>query len=475
MAESENKESAQDIIEKARKQIAEEPNVSPALRTTVDLLINLVCLLAEKRIPSNSKNSSPPPSADPNREKKPKEKNGKKTGGQIGHKGSRLEPVENPDVIQFLPVDRSTLPPGNWKDDGYEKRQVFDIEIKVKVTEYQGERLQNEKGEKIVAEFPHGVEQATQYGSSVKSHVVYMSVYQLIPCDRVSEQFANEYKIPISSGSVCNFKETAYNALSSFETWVKKKLQKEKVINLDETGINVLGKRAWIHSASSELYTFYLADEKRGRNAMDKMEIIPNTNAVLVHDHWKPYYSYEGKTHALCNAHHGRELEKARESGQAWSKVMADFLLELNEQTTEAGGMLCEEDQKTARERYRKIVKDAEIECPPPPEKPEGKRGRVAKTKSRNLLDRLRDFEDDVLRFMTDVDVPFTNNLAERDLRMNKVHQKIPGCFRSIENANIFCRIRSYLSTCVKNEVSATYAPNLLFDGMLPGFIGLAE
>ncbi len=134
MEEKTKKESVQDIIEKARKQIAEEPNLSPALRTTLDLLINLLCLLLEKRIPNNSKNSSMPPSADPNRKQKPKEKSGKKQGGQIGHKGSRLEPVENPDVIQFLPVDRSTLLPGNWKDDGYEKRQVFDIEIKVKVS-----------------------------------------------------------------------------------------------------------------------------------------------------------------------------------------------------------------------------------------------------------------------------------------------------------------------------------------------------
>ncbi len=132
MAENKKKESVQDIIEKARKQIAEEPNLSPALRTTLDLLINLLCLLLEKRIPNNSKNSSTPPSADPNRKKKPKEKSGKKQGGQIGHKGARLELVENPDVIQFLPVDRSALPPGNWKDDGCEKRQVFDIKIKVK-------------------------------------------------------------------------------------------------------------------------------------------------------------------------------------------------------------------------------------------------------------------------------------------------------------------------------------------------------
>ena len=159
---------------------------------------------------------------------------------------------------------------------------------------------------------------------------------------------------------------------------------------------------------------------------------------------------------------------------------MSDCLLETNEKTNESGGILCEEDQERVRKKYRTILKNAETECPPPPPKPEGQRGRVKKTKSSrtcgsHLLERLRDFEDDVLRFMTDALVPFTNNLAERDLRMNKVHQKISGCFRSIENANVFCRIRSYLSTCSKNGVSATDALNLLFNGKFPDFMGPAE
>ncbi|GHT09490.1 hypothetical protein AGMMS49525_18490 [Bacteroidia bacterium] len=208
---------------------------------------------------------------------------------------------------------------------------------------------------------------------------------------------------------------------------------------------------------------------------MEEMGIIPNTDAILVHDHWKAYYSYKNKTHALCNEHHRRELEYETESGIKWAEPMSELLLETNKLTTESGGILGEEEQKRVRKKYRKILAAAEIECPPPPPKPDGKRGKVAKTKARNLLERLRDFEDDVLRFMTNLKVPFTNNLAERDLRMNKVHQKISGCFRSIENANIFCRIRGYLSTCAKNNVSATEALNLLFHGSLPGFIDLGE
>jgi transposase len=475
MAENKSTESVQEIIESARKQIAEEKNLSPSLRITFELLINLVCMLLEKRVRKNSKNSSVSPANDQNRKKEPKQKTGKKPGGQEHHKGTRLEPKKDPDIVVELKIDRKKLPQGNWKVAGIEKRQIFEIKTYLVVTEYQAEILENEYGEKVVADFPDGLVQVAQYGNTVKAEAVYLSVYQLIPCDRVSEQFADQYNIPISSGSVCNFKKEAYNALEIYETWVKKRLQNEAVLNLDETGINVGGKRAWIHNASSENFTFSYAHSNRGKTAMDKMGIIENTDAVLVHDHWKPYYSYKGKTHALCNEHHKRELEYETESGIKWAEPMSNLLLETNELTTKAGGVLGIEEQKRVRKKYRKILADAEIECPPPPPRPDGKRGKVKKTKARNLLERLRDFEDDVLRFMTDVNVPFTNNLAERDLRMNKVQQKISGCFRSIENANIFCRIRGFLSTCDKNNVSATDALNLLFHGKLPDFIKLAE
>jgi len=175
--------------------------------------------------------------------------------------------------------------------------------------------------------------------------------------------------------------------------------------------------------------------------------------------------------HALCNAHHIRELERAIEQDdQKWAIEMKDFLIESNKEVTNAGGVLSEEGNKECRKKYRTILEKAEIECPAPP-KIVGKRGRTKKSKSRNLLERLRDFEDDVLRFTNNEEVPFTNNLGENDLRMTKVQQKISGCFRSLEGAYIFCRLRSYLSTCRKHGMKITEALKILFEGRLPDFV----
>jgi len=204
---------------------------------------------------------------------------------------------------------------------------------------------------------------------------------------------------------------------------------------------------------------------------MNDISILPKFKGILCHDHWKPYYTYEC-THALCNAHHLRELTRAWEQdGQNWANQMKGLLETINHKVNEAGGVL---DAKTAekyRQNYRELIKIAEVECPEP-ERPvkKGKRGRIKRSKSRNLLERLRDYESDVLRFMDNELVPFTNNMGENDIRMTKVQQKISGCFRSIEGASFFCRIRSFLSTCRKQGIKASYALEGLFRGQLPDF-----
>jgi len=155
---------------------------------------------------------------------------------------------------------------------------------------------------------------------------------------------------------------------------------------------------------------------------------------------------------------------------QKWALQIKNLLETINREVTDAGGALDTEKSRKYRKEYRNLIKQAEIECPDPP-KPKGKRGRVAKSKSRNLLERLRDFEEDTLRFMDVVNVPFTNNLGENDIRMTKVQQKISGCFRSMDGARIFCRIRGYLSTCRKQGVKSNHALELLFSGKKPDFL----
>jgi transposase len=415
-------------------------------------------MLIGKIIRKTSKNSSLPPAMDPNRSKKSKAEMKRKPGGQLGHEGRTLEPVDNPDEIKILPVNRDTLGPGTWVNDGYESRQLFDMRIKCHVTEYRAERVVNEKGEYKTADFPEGLVQAAQYGKAVKAHAVYMSVEQSVPCERVADHFESQINIPVSAGSICNFKKEAYNLLEYFEIWVISALINAKALHCDETGINIASRREWVHSVSTDRLTYYLPHETRGKEAMDRIGVIAKTEAILIHDHWPAYYSYKNKTHGLCNAHHIRELTAAREEGQKWAEPMIGFLYDLNEKVEEAGGRLDENGQRAARKGYREILTEGEKECPLPPPAPAGKRGRVAKSKARNLLERLRDFEDDVLRFMTDKAVSFTNNQAERDLRMIKVQQKISGCFRSWDGAYQYCRIKGYLSTCKKHGISSSDA-----------------
>jgi len=425
----------------------------------------------------NSSNSSKPPSTDKhsNNKKKKRGKSNNPAGGQKGHKGVNLKPVSDPDEIKNINIDKRTLPKGKkYTVNGYESRQVIHIKISRHTIEYRAQVLIDEENNRYVAPFPKEISRPVQYGASVKANATYASVYQLIPYERVQEQFRDEYEIPLSKGSVFNFNKEASERLITlgFETAVKKALEMSEVSHADETGINVNGSKIWLHNMSNEQWTWFAPHEKRGTLAMNDIGIIPKFRGILCHDHWKPYYTYDGCSHSLCNAHHLRELTCAFEQEkQGWAMQMHTFLTDLNKSVdaTEKN-QLSEEEIQKHKKAYRHIIDTGEKECPlvqPPP----GTKRKPAQSKSRNLLIRLRDYEDDVLRFMINSLTPFTNNQGERDIRMTKVQQKISGCFRSMEGAINFCRIRSYLSTCKKNKVSASEALEMLFNNKLPSFI----
>jgi len=453
--------------------LASEKDLSPALRSMIGVLILMVKLLTN-RMGLNSTNSSKPPSSDPNRIKNSKKKSGRKAGGQKGHIGKTLRQIEEPDEVEIISIDRRSLPKGHqYKDIGFEKRQVFDIYVSRNVIEYQAQILQDETGKRFVAPFPKDVSKAVQYGNALKSHAVYMSQYQLLPYKRIEEYFTEQLQIPISQGSIFNFNKEAFKNLADFEQITKDRLAAAQIVHADETGINIEAKRRWLHCASNHLWTYFFPHERRGTEAMDEINIIPRFKGILCHDHWKPYYRYDGCLHALCNAHHLRELVSAYEQDkQEWAGKMKVFLEEINNAVHDAGGSLKKKNADKHRQNYRLLLEEAEIECPPPDETQRtGKRGRVKRSKARNLLERLINFEDDVLRFMENPDVPFTNNQGENDIRMTKVQQKISGCFRSKEGSEIFCRVRGYLSTCRKHGVSSSHAMEMLFDKKLPDFV----
>jgi transposase len=458
--------------------LREDKSISPQVRAMMELLVVVITTLLGK-LGLNSKNSSTPPSKDSKRARGSKRKTDgekRKPGGQNGHEGTTLEKVAKPDHIETLEIDRRTIPVGKYTPDGFETRQVIDIKISTEVTEYRAQILRDESGNKFVAKFPAGVTRPVQYGASVKAHSVYMSQQQLLPYDRVRDYFSDQCGIPLSAGSLFNFNKEAYDLLGTFEAIVKRQLIVQGLLNVDETGINVNGKLLWLHTAGNDLWTLFFPHEKRGLEAMDAMGVLKHFDGILCHDHWKPYFNFKC-LHALCNAHHLRELERAWEhDNQTWAKKMQALLLEINEAVNKAGGCLNKKMAKSFRSRYRNILTRGDRECPAADAKTDhSKPGRVAKSKSRNLLERLRDFETETLRFMTNKIVPFTNNQGENDIRMTKVQQKISGCFRSFEGAQIFCRVRSYLSTCRKHGIMPTEALETLFSGRMPDFIAKLE
>ena len=361
-----------------------------------------------------------------------------------------LQKIDDPDEIKLLELDRTTLLPGTYKAAGFESRQVFDIDIRRVVTEYRAEVLVDQSGNRFTAAFPEAVTKAVQYGNGVKAQAVYLSQYQLIPYQRVQEQFQDQFQLPISVGSIFAFNQQAYALLEQFELKLITKMLLSPVLHADETGINIGGKNHWLHCISNPQWTLYYAHAKRGSKAMTAMDVLPRFTGILCHDHWKPYFQLNC-LHALCNAHHLQELTYAEEQDQqGWVKPMRELLLDIEQAVKAQGGALPESQALSYVEQYRALLKQAEVECPPPdPQRKPGHRGRVKRSKARNLLERLLDYEQETLRFMIDARVPFTNNQGENDIRITKLHQKISGCFRSQEGADIFCRVRSYLSTCL--------------------------
>lgn len=462
----------EETLKEAEKLLTEDKGMSSATKSAMQVLLLVVRLLLE-RLGLDSSNSNKPPSQDPNREKKTRKKNGQKNGGQKGHKGKTLEKVSEPDETVDHKVEECENCQNNLQTqqaESHESRQVFEVIIKRHVVEHKAEVKKCGKcGTITTGEFPKEVTKAVQYGTSVKILSVYMSQFQLIPYRRVEEFFNEQLNMPLSAGTIYNFNEEAYERLSEFEEQTKKGLLESELNHVDETGLNIDGKRSWLHSISNETWTYFYPYKSRGKDAIEEMGVLPFYNGILCHDYYTAYYEY-GSLHALCNSHHLRELQRSiDEDDHNWSKAMKELLLEINEAVINAGGKLEAIEQERYQKRYIKILSQGQKECPLNLKIP-GKRGKTAQSKSRNLLNRLDQHQEDVLRFMKVKIVPFTNNLAERDIRMTKVHQKISGCFRSLLGAKIFCRIRSYLSTARKNSMTSIDALTLLFNGNIPDF-----
>ena len=414
----------------------------------------------EHKLNKNSRNSSKPPSSDGLAKPKPKslrKPSKKKTGGQKGHEGHNLKQLEKSDHLVPLSVTSCSCCADLTHEPvvAYINRQVFELpQPKLEVTEYRGEiKLCPKCGLSNSASFPKDVLSSTQYGPRFRGLLAYLHNQQLIPPNRISQMMNDLYTAPVSEATVFDASRRSYDNLAPFETAVVEALSKSSILNVDESGVRTIGKLHWLHTTSTKTLTFLGIHEKRGTEAMDHFNILPNFSGRLIHDFWKPYLSYKCK-HGLCNAHHLRELTFLFEQqDQAWAKNMFDLLLDMNDFVSKQSEHLTAKQKEPWIKKYRDLIAEG-CKCNPlsyPPLKKK-KRGRPKKTKAQNLLNRLGDHESSVLAFLHDINVPFSNNLAEQDIRMIKVRLKISGCFRTIQGAKYFARIRSYLSTARKQK-----------------------
>ena len=347
----------------------------------------------------------------------------------------------------------------NVEIKAYERRQVFDISpVNLIVTEHRSQiKTCPHCGRLNKAVFPELVKYPVQYGPNILASAVYCKNHHFIPYERISEFFDDIMGIKICPATIIRAEKECFQNLEKFENVIREKLIASPVIHCDETGMKIEGKRHWLHVASNDKYTCYFAHSKRGSEAINAMGILPEFKGTAVHDGWKPYNIY-GCDHALCNAHLQRELTGIEENyKQQWAKEMNELLAEMKKYTDECKEQVKDldfEQIKTLEKRFYAVVAKGIEENPRSlnPEK-QGKRGKNPKTKARNLLDRFIGHKEKILRFLTDLKVPFENNQAERDIRMMKLQQKISGTFRTTQGAEAFCRIRAYISTIRKNRL----------------------
>ena len=430
----------------------------------------------ENQKSKDSKNSSKPPSGDgfAKRTKSLRTKSGRQSGGQKDHPGSTLEWCEEVDEVFIHPVvdckscgaSLETVEVLNLRCS-----QVHELPpIKLVVHEHQAEEKCCPKcGVLNQGKSPAFVNSLVQYGPGLKGLIVYLMEGQLLPSERARELLQEVIGCEISEATLYNTRLRCYEQLAAVEAYIKSGIQVAPVVHFDETGLRVKSKLMWLHVACTGWLTAYFIDPKRGQLAMDAIDILPKFEGVSVHDGLASYGKYDS-THALCNAHHLRELRFIVERyEQDWANDMMTLLVEIKTtiDITQAAGetSLTLIQLADFERRYQELIQTGLIANPSPPidlDLPKPK-GRPKQSPPKNLLDRLKLHQSAVLLFMHDWKVPFDNNQAERDLRMMKLKQKISGTFRSIEGAQQFCRIRGYLSTLRKQGIQVLDALRLVF------------
>jgi transposase len=434
-----------------------------ALRAQVDVLSAEVADL-RARLGQNPRNSSKPPSSEGLAKPAPKSlrgKSGRKPGRPKGQPGATLEMTDRPDeVISHEPGRCGGCGAGllGAAVTRTGRRQVIDLpeQVRALVTEHRIVSRLCACGTVTAGTAPPGVSAPVQYGPRIAAACGYLWHGQFLSRDRTCQAISELFGVAVSPGAVAGMVTRIAGALSPALAAIRAAVTAAGMAHFDETGFRVAGKLAWVHSASSGKYALITVHARRGREAMDAAGVLPSFAGIAVHDAWAPYDTYADVAgHALCNAHALRELQAvidaAPQGRWCWASQAADALRDMK-RTVDAAlaidGTLTSVDaarMAAARHKFRSAARVGE--------KQTAARAGPLMRKHHALARRLRQRQDDYLRFTTDPRMPFDNNAAEREIRMSKLRIKVSGCMRSMTGAENFCAIRSYLSTAAKHGI----------------------
>ena len=460
-----------ELILLMKQQLAGQDEMLQTLSIQVQEQQGLIETL-QNRLAKDSQNSSKPPSSDglkKPRTRSLRQKGQRPKGGQPGHQGNTLRMVAEPNRVEAhlvgsCPHCQTDL--SEIEALGYEKRQVFDVPpIRLEVTEHQAEIKQCPRcGQQAKGEFPAYVTQAVQYGPRLKAQACYLNTYHFIPLARTEEVLTDFYGQSPTEPVIIEANQHLLQQTQPSRISIKQQLIAANVAHFDESGLRVEGKLHWLHVASTPTLTHYHVHPKRGQAGMEAGGVLPQFQGGAMHDHWSAYLKFDNCHHYFCNAHHLRELQFIQEQyQQTWAVEMAHLLVAIKaevESIPPPALSLSPERLAYYEGEYDKLIAKGLAANPTPDNPPSQKRGRPKQSPPKNLLDRLQTHKASILAFMYDFRVPFDNNLAERDVRMVKVKQKVSGTFRTQSGADTFCAIRAYISTARKqghNIIEAIY------------------
>jgi len=463
-----------DRLKQEFEQLCSAGKVSSEIRIVMNSLLVVVELILsvflEKKTRKNSKNSSLPSSqTEKDETSKTITKNtgrGKKVSGEVSN--TRVKETITAATVETCDVCGVTL--DNTPCCNYERRTKIDIVFEKVVKHVDAEVKQCPNCEATVkGQFPQDMPGKLQYGNGLKAFIIHLIISQMVALNRVQKQVAAMIGTVISEASLLKFVWRLHQSLEQWEAEAIESILQAPSVHVDETSFRVERKNHWIHVYSSGGTTLKLLHRKRGKEAIVGLNIIPRYGGVIIHDCWASYLSYDHCGHGLCGSHLLRELVFIVDSnGYRWARNMKKLLQETCRIVAKREDKcLTIKEYDNLQKRYRNILTRGGKELPEIPPKPKGKRGKMAKSDAHNLWERLKKYETAVLLFAKEPHVPFTNNRAERDLRMAKVKQKISGCFRRTQYAVAYCRISSFLQTMANQGVNPLVAIQVALAGKI--------